>query len=515
MNKRVQDADGYRGTVRYEGPIHSKNGTQVYWGVEWDEGSRGKHDGETDGKRYFQTNHPTSGSFVVPDRVTLGVGIAEALKERYMQNEAADVRVAGEVATSSGNSKSIQLVGVHKIQEKQELSIICKVSLEACKIAHLGTEGELSGLAPNIIELNLGFNLLSSWNEVMKLSRELPNLEHLILSGNVLVNDVSPEDPSVFSNVHVLVMNQTSMSWADILHVCRTRFPALRELYISSNIITNAMVQEMPPPLPSLELLDLSHNQLSDWISIASALGPLPHLKQLVLNGNAIASIERVDPTWFPELAVVSLSDNLLAGWSSIDALNGLKALQSLRLTKNPLLAEMSQGESRMLIVARIQSLLVFNSSEIRPKERQDAEQLYLKRIFHELVCFPEPEHPKVLTNHPRYEQLSALYPDIQSPNAVKEGGPTALARSLVHVTFLVMSMNAVTMDSMEKKLPLNMKVSQVKLLVSKKYGLGPSEHQLSFRTSKKGMPVPLDDDNGEIGYYGVQDGGEILINDA
>jgi hypothetical protein len=38
-------------TVRYIGPVE---GTQKKWlGVEWDDSTRGKHDGEHKGKRYF------------------------------------------------------------------------------------------------------------------------------------------------------------------------------------------------------------------------------------------------------------------------------------------------------------------------------------------------------------------------------------------------------------------------------------------------------------------------------
>lgn len=40
------------GTVRYIGPVGSN--TTVEWlGVEWDDPTRGKHDGSHQGKRYF------------------------------------------------------------------------------------------------------------------------------------------------------------------------------------------------------------------------------------------------------------------------------------------------------------------------------------------------------------------------------------------------------------------------------------------------------------------------------
>ena len=32
---------------------------------------------------------------------------------------------------------------------------------------------------------------------------------------------------------------------------------------------------------------------------------------------------------------------------------------------------------------------------------------------------------------------------------------------------------------------------------------------------SLQGMPIPLDDEACDVGYYGLQDGAEILVNDV
>ena len=70
-------------TKRYVGPIRSaKNPLTTYIGVEWDDPSRGKHNGTVpakttkDGKSssppetYFVTQvHPQAGSFVLPKKV--------------------------------------------------------------------------------------------------------------------------------------------------------------------------------------------------------------------------------------------------------------------------------------------------------------------------------------------------------------------------------------------------------------------------------------------------------------
>ena len=48
--------DGHLCTVRYVGPV--KNTKKGDWlGVEWDDPSRGKHDGSYEGERYFQCRY--------------------------------------------------------------------------------------------------------------------------------------------------------------------------------------------------------------------------------------------------------------------------------------------------------------------------------------------------------------------------------------------------------------------------------------------------------------------------
>lgn len=43
--------NGHLGTVNYVGPVDNTQG--IWLGVEWDDPSRGKHNGSKDGKQYF------------------------------------------------------------------------------------------------------------------------------------------------------------------------------------------------------------------------------------------------------------------------------------------------------------------------------------------------------------------------------------------------------------------------------------------------------------------------------
>lgn len=52
VGRRVAVGD-HLGTVRYVGPIPSAKGTWL--GIEWDDPSRGKHNGTYNGHSYFKT----------------------------------------------------------------------------------------------------------------------------------------------------------------------------------------------------------------------------------------------------------------------------------------------------------------------------------------------------------------------------------------------------------------------------------------------------------------------------
>ena len=46
------DYDGYNGSIRYVGQVLNSQG--LWLGVEWDDHTRGKHNGIKDGIQYFQ-----------------------------------------------------------------------------------------------------------------------------------------------------------------------------------------------------------------------------------------------------------------------------------------------------------------------------------------------------------------------------------------------------------------------------------------------------------------------------
>ena len=87
---RIETTDGARAVVRYVGPVEGTDGEWV--GVEWDDPTRGKHDGSHGGERYFEcvassANGATPGSFVRPHKIRPSVTFREAIATKYLDGK--------------------------------------------------------------------------------------------------------------------------------------------------------------------------------------------------------------------------------------------------------------------------------------------------------------------------------------------------------------------------------------------------------------------------------------------
>lgn len=82
------------GTILFVGPVAgTKSGDWL--GIEWDDASKGRHDGEHKGRRYFQTSRPGAGSFLRATTLNEGATFVggrpflAAVRERYIGEDEA------------------------------------------------------------------------------------------------------------------------------------------------------------------------------------------------------------------------------------------------------------------------------------------------------------------------------------------------------------------------------------------------------------------------------------------
>lgn len=444
VGERIRDADGFAGTVRYIGSVASaKDQKQVYIGVEWDDATRGKHDGScvtSDGQRVRHfTCRDGAGSFVKQKLLKRAETFAEVMQRRYVPMDAEMVSKDNKldmeqcnVKTWNGRALPIEFYGELKIRARQQTGLLERVT---CRDDMVGLAGDDAGtVVPNLWLLDLQGNLIADWQELAKLGKQLPLLTTLRINGNrMYMPSLGPGvDALAFPNLTVLVLNSCGItSWGQVA-LLEQSLPSLEALSLAYNDLSDIeqvlqptasepmAVQELAaqdgvgssravlgnpgayPPVNQfgkLRHLDLSNVGLSTWRQVLR-FARLPCLEQLHLTDNSIPSVwpledgqatEQVTP--FEHVESISLSGNLLSTWESIDALNSYKShadhggIRAMRLGgKMPLLAGLGASEVRIICIARLPLLGMLNGSIVREKERVEAEKTYLRRVLRDIA---------------------------------------------------------------------------------------------------------------------------------
>ncbi|WIA09989.1 hypothetical protein OEZ85_010201 [Tetradesmus obliquus] len=323
----------HRASVRYVGPVEGQEGTWV--GVEWDDPSRGKHDGTTGGRRYFSCScdSPTAASFVRISKVSRGSSVVDALVQRYT-NQLAEGQAAADgqvfLHTSSHRKVWVELVGEQKVTERlSKTELLQAARLVGANASHVGPAGALAAAAPNLVQLDLTDNLLSSWGSVAQICSELPQLRVLQLSNNRLALPCSmhsggPDAVQVLLGLQCLVLNQCSISWQQV-GVLQRCLPNLLELHVAGNNINSLRLQ-----------LDLQEQQQQHAAELQQPSAGQPQQQQQQQQQCDSSGVDG-SLAGFKSLQVLGLEDNAIADWAEVLRLAGLPQLRRLHLSGNPI----------------------------------------------------------------------------------------------------------------------------------------------------------------------------------
>ncbi|KAK3697992.1 hypothetical protein QZH41_014374, partial [Actinostola sp. cb2023] len=502
VGKRVV-CDGSRGTVKYFGEVPPTAGE--WFGVEWDDENRGKHDGTLDGVSYFTCSHPKNGSFVRLKKVEFGVSVVDALRLKYgddVQKHIQDLHVVG-----IKQKTEVEMVGAETVWKVQScFEKLTDISLSNQNVRGPDKDLPLHSFAPmflsliknqlDIINLDLSGNLLCSWEDVAEVVHNLTNLKMLNVSNNRLTmpSDISSLKPS-FCYVKELFLNKMKMSWEEISAAVRM-FPNLENLHVCYNSIYSLRVNnshdcsDLLSCYQNIVLLDLYGNNLTDWDEILD-LGVLSRLSTLILANNKFSEV-RFDNSQGPQSTMnfssvksLNLSENQIKDISSINALNMLPLLEELRVKDNPVFEGLTSFASRQELIARISSLQIVNGSPVTGRERKAAEQAYIKKFAKDWLfaggkcedCDSNKLDGEFLIMHPRYLELLKAHgaPDTGSINKTS----TTLKDSLIALTFKCP--NDSSKKVITKKLPGTMTIGKVKGLLYRLYKVDSADQTLSY----------------------------------
>ncbi|KAG6804431.1 tubulin-specific chaperone E isoform X2 [Apis mellifera caucasica] len=121
IDSRIE-CDGHQGTLKYIGPVGETKG--LWLGIDWDDPTRGKHNGTYEGIKYFKARYPTSGSFIRPGKARFGISCPEAIKIRYgfINDELAGIDRDTLISLQKEiNAPFLEVVGFSKWQSVSEL----------------------------------------------------------------------------------------------------------------------------------------------------------------------------------------------------------------------------------------------------------------------------------------------------------------------------------------------------------------------------------------------------------
>ncbi|XP_046399865.1 tubulin-specific chaperone E isoform X2 [Ischnura elegans] len=511
--KRIE-CNGERGTVLYVGEVPPTSG--VWLGIEWDDPSRGKHDGLHEGDRYFQTRHPTSGSFVRPLKVDFGRSFLSALKDRYREIKGDDTYGVDPTKLSQLkrelNVRFIEIVGLDQVNKIQScLKDLQVAGLRDEKISKGDQKGLISEECPAIQELDLSRNLLSDWITVAEIVAELPCLRVLNLSENLIQVPDDPESIShCFKSLEHMVLGKMEYSWDDVM-TCIKMWPNIQELQIPSNNISKLAT---PPLLHALQSLDLQANPIGDWEEV-NKLGILPGLETLNVSEIGVKVIrfpEGHKTSLFPSLKRLIVQENKIEEWVSISELNKLTALQSLRILQNPVVDMFDTRTSRQLVIARIGSLTNLNGVEIQAMERKWSERDYIKQAatIKLRMKIPDKDFIKI---HPRYAELVEKHGEPEEGELVLSH-TTSLSSTLIDLVICSPQRPGVKIS---KKLPKTMTVQRLKVLVNKILNFNdPRCLGLKLTNPKHpGMEINLDNDQKSLDYFSADTGDVVVVQQS
>lgn len=108
--------------------------------------------------------------------------LSDAVIQRYTTNDSDHLRNELYVLTASEGRKSIEFVGEEKAQRKfSKLDELTAVEVRNVPIAGCGA---ISSICPRLVQVDLTDTQQSSWDVVLELCRQLPQLQNLNLQHN-------------------------------------------------------------------------------------------------------------------------------------------------------------------------------------------------------------------------------------------------------------------------------------------------------------------------------------------
>ena len=405
--------------IKYIGPLmHKKdvNKNDIWIGVEWDDKTRGKHNGTVEGYEYFKTNNNlNSGSLIRLNKINFGQTFIEALNYKYNFygsqgndfNKFVDQGLEMDNFIQT-NKKiiNIELVGKEKaVKEFSEFKRMICIDLTYSYVRAL--DDNLSNVLPRVQELQLTKTLLIKWSDLLDLLNLLPRLTLLNFSENILefddkfeegIKKISSGEKKLYLNS--LVLNKCGL---DLYYLIKLSplFMNLESLFLMGNSINNEVyesspnkefidknLEEIQKNTPKLKYLSLERNRIQQFF-FGYKIFKSPLLKYINLNQNLINKIfthEEWEKNLFENFKSsvqhISIDYNMFPEKDFNQIMIDLEKLnlKNIDILNNMLVDKNGQETTKIELIGRNPNLSVLNKSIVTKILRRDYEKFYLKK---------------------------------------------------------------------------------------------------------------------------------------
>eukprot|EP01065_Artemidia_motanka_P025506 TRINITY_DN30499_c0_g1_i1.p1 TRINITY_DN30499_c0_g1~~TRINITY_DN30499_c0_g1_i1.p1 ORF type:complete len:460 (+),score=188.78 TRINITY_DN30499_c0_g1_i1:77-1456(+) len=452
---------------------------------------------------------------------------ADAFRGKYAPEEAEVAAAAGDVdvSESSAEQKKWEMVGMAAGRNTSGPSLrrLRVVGLAEEGVEAVGDPAEVAAVGENIVELDLGSSAFSGWAVPAGIAEALPRLQVLDLSGNTL-RMPPPPPPAALRRLTRLVLNGTGLSWPDVVAVSAAGgLESLQALHLDKNEMAEVGGGVC---LPQLTSLVMACNCLSSWRGVLDAVAALPRLDELVLTANKLPAptAEEAAEIAASTLSSLSVAENPIQSSEWMLPVGRADRLRALRLTAAPCFGpSIAPQHARLLTIALMRGLATLNVSEIRPRERTEAERYYISRTAGELRrgglegehkddCSDLPE--SFHAQHPYYREYVQRHGN--PSEQVKPAQAASAGASMAKLTLRGMCAQSEKKPDVVKDLPLAMKVGQLKAVVKAAFGIPPAAQLLvyKYQATSQDLPceLPLDNDMESLVYHGVDKEGVIEV---
>lgn len=364
--ERIKTSDGFRATIKWKGNLVDNKGNEdLFYGVEWDDPTRGKHSGEYKNQKLFEVSIPNSGSFLRSTSVNKGEKLSDLIHEKNVINFSLNF--------DNSNVESV---------------------------------GEINDFPEGVKYLNFANTLIGSYKFIWDILNLSNNIECLILGRNHFVETV--ECDKIY-NLKEIVLNDTNIK-NESLSILLKSLPNLESIDVTATKVTDFSIFGK---LRNLKSITASHMHFENFDHIIKYFGDIESLESLNLNHNSIKTI--TDPKGcFKNLKLLSVNNNLIHDISDLDGLTGFKELYEFRNARNKIQENLGEVNARLFCIARFPHIKKLNGSDINNNERREAEILYLSK-------YAEDVHRNGKTNHPRWDELVEKYDPPALSSEVKQ----------------------------------------------------------------------------------------------